>query len=254
MIFILKLVLPSLLVALVSLASRRFGLKIGGAIGGFPVVVGPILFFFALEQGPDFAAHAALRSLWGVLSFGLFCVTISWASLRLPLVISVVISWAVFLAASWLGLQSEVHLGTAACLAVVSALIARLSLPEDRRQGERKARPSDWDIPLRMAVTIFMVLAVTGTARLLGPEWSGVLAAFPIASTTLAGFAYQSDGPYGPSALLRGSLLGAFSYAAFCATLVFGLSRFHLSLVFSMAFIFALGAQIVALSLSGLKR
>jgi hypothetical protein len=57
---ILKFLLAPGLVALASLAGRRWGLKVGGAIAGFPVVVGPILFFFAVEQGSGFASVAAL--------------------------------------------------------------------------------------------------------------------------------------------------------------------------------------------------
>jgi uncharacterized membrane protein (GlpM family) len=254
MILLLKVILPSCLVALVSLAGRRWGLKVGGAIGGFPVVVGPILFFFALEQGTDFAAHAALRSLWGMLPFGVFCLTLSWAGLRLGLGLSMVLGWAVFVLISWLGLQGTPNLTSAALLAAASGAGARFGLPKDRRQGDRAARPSNWDIPLRMSVTVCLVLAVTGVARALGPEWSGVLAAFPVATSILAGFAYISDGPYGPPALLQGSLLGGYSYVAFCATLAFSLPRFSLGLAFLAAFTAAIGIQIAALSLDRVKR
>jgi hypothetical protein len=186
--------------------------------------------------------------------FGVFCLTLSWAGLRLGLALSMILSWAVFVFVSWLGLQGTLSLPSATLLATLSGAGARFGLPKDRRLGDRAARPANWDIPMRMSVTVCLVLAVTGVARALGPEWSGVLAAFPVATSTLAGFAYISDGPYGPPALLQGSLLGGYSYVAFCAALAFGLPRFSLGLAFLAAFMAAIGVQIAALSLDRVKR
>ena len=42
-----------------SLAARRFGSRVGGVVGGLPVVAGPILLVYALEDGRVFAAGAA---------------------------------------------------------------------------------------------------------------------------------------------------------------------------------------------------
>ena len=67
-VLLLKLFLVPLLIALVTLAGRRWGPGVAGWLSAFPVVAGPILFFIAVEQGADFAANAAVGTLSAVLA------------------------------------------------------------------------------------------------------------------------------------------------------------------------------------------
>src|ERR1700719_3836701 len=53
-----KLLLAPSFVVGASLAARRFGPRVGGLIGGLPVVAGPILLAYALAHGRSFAAGA----------------------------------------------------------------------------------------------------------------------------------------------------------------------------------------------------
>jgi hypothetical protein len=252
-IFFLKLLLPPCLVAGASLAGRRWGLKIGGALGGFPVTVGPILFFFALEQGPRFAASAALKSLEGMLPFGAFCLVMGWASLRFSLFLSILLGWAVYLGISVLGLNIDLSLLEAAILALLVILIGRPLLPAGPEKKAGASRISSWDIPIRMAATMFLVLSLTGLAHALGPLWSGALAPFPVATSTLAIFARYSDGARGPAGLFKGSLLGSLSFASFCGVLVLALPALSLSLSFLAATAVAMLMQIPALFLTSPK-
>ena len=48
MTLLLKLVLVPGLIALVTMAGRRFGPRIGGWLNALPLVAGPVLFFLAL--------------------------------------------------------------------------------------------------------------------------------------------------------------------------------------------------------------
>ena len=54
-----KLTLAPAFVVGASLASRRFGPRMGGLIAGLPVVAGPILLVYALAHGRAFASGAA---------------------------------------------------------------------------------------------------------------------------------------------------------------------------------------------------
>src|SRR6185295_5365099 len=58
---LLKLVLVPGLIALVTVAGRRFGPRIGGWLNALPLVAGPVLFFLALEQGDACVARAGTR-------------------------------------------------------------------------------------------------------------------------------------------------------------------------------------------------
>ncbi|NBU24335.1 MAG: hypothetical protein EBS39_01680 [Gammaproteobacteria bacterium] len=66
MIAALKLLLVPTLLAIVTLAGRRWGQRVAGWLGSFPIVAGPILLVLTLENGGAFGAAAAQRALAGV--------------------------------------------------------------------------------------------------------------------------------------------------------------------------------------------
>ena len=68
------LVIPGFLL-LISLAGKRWGPSVAGWLSGLPVVVGPILFFLAIEQGEAFAAQSAMAALSAMFAMIAFCVT-----------------------------------------------------------------------------------------------------------------------------------------------------------------------------------
>ncbi len=63
-----KILLAPTFVIAASLTARRYGARIGGLVGGLPVVAGPILLVFALDHGAAFAAGAAAGTLLGLVS------------------------------------------------------------------------------------------------------------------------------------------------------------------------------------------
>src|SRR5881397_2426094 len=70
-----KLVLTPLLIAAVTLAGRRWGPAVGGWLAGLPLTSGPVSVFLALEQGPGFAARAAVGTLFGLAAMAICCLT-----------------------------------------------------------------------------------------------------------------------------------------------------------------------------------
>jgi hypothetical protein len=76
-------------------------------------------------------------------------------------------------------------------------------------------RSSVWDILLRMITGTSLVLVVTGSAQILGPRLSGLLAPFPIYTSVLAMFTHRFQGPSSAVQLLRGLVLGLFTFAFF---------------------------------------
>ena len=70
---VLKLALTPVLIIGASLAGRRFGGAICGWLIGLPLTSAPIAAFLAVEQGPRFAARAAVGSLLGAAVEGAFC-------------------------------------------------------------------------------------------------------------------------------------------------------------------------------------
>ncbi|HKD45027.1 MAG TPA: hypothetical protein VKD24_05170, partial [Candidatus Angelobacter sp.] len=77
-----KIILAPVLIALVSLAGRRWGPSVSGWLLGLPLNSGPILLFLLLEQGARFASDAARASLLGTLAWAAFCVVYALCSMR----------------------------------------------------------------------------------------------------------------------------------------------------------------------------
>ena len=98
MTLLFKLVLVPGLIALVTMAGRRFGPRVGGWLNALPLVAGPVLFFLALEQGDQFVARAALSTLAGLAAVAAFAVIYSWVATRRPWWVCVLVGWTAFAA------------------------------------------------------------------------------------------------------------------------------------------------------------
>jgi hypothetical protein len=217
-ILILKLLVAPSLVALATLIARRYGPGVGGWVVGFPIVAGPILLFFSVEQGPAFAADAARATLLGIVSLASFGLVYAWVARRRGWVISLLSGWLSFATLTWV-LHER---GAPAVVGLVVALLAlRGVLILMPRVDDSRAAPLPgvWDLPLRMSATAGLVLGLTWSARVLGPGLSGLLTPFPVASTVLVVFGHHAGGPSAATRVLRGLLLGLQSFSVFCFVL-----------------------------------
>src|SRR5205823_12373291 len=86
--------------------------------------------------------------------------------------------------------------------------------------GEQpRAAPPSWDLPMRAACALTLVLTLTAVAGWLGPQLSGLLAPFPIIATVLATFTHAQRGSGEVRRLLRWLLGGYGAFALFCFVL-----------------------------------
>jgi hypothetical protein len=206
-----------LLVLSASLATRRWGSRIGGLLTGLPIVSGPALFFFAVEQGAAFAAEASRAVLMSLLGVAASALTYGWASLRAPWWLSLPVSWASFFVVVLL-VQGVSWPATLAFVAALAAIVlAHRLLP--RAGTERTGVRPAWDLPVRMVSAMILVVSVTGLAHRLGPTLSGALAPFPVAISVLLGFSHAQQGSSAAITFLRGFLPGMWGFAAFCLVL-----------------------------------
>jgi hypothetical protein len=214
---VLKLTLVPGLVLLASLATRRWGSRIGGLLTGLPIVSAPALFFFAVEQGDSFAAEAARSVIVSLLAVAAATITYAWVALRAPWWITLPASWTSFFAVVWLTHGVPWTATAALVAALVSIVLAQVLLP---RAGTHAARPRPaWDLPLRVIASMMLVVTVTGLAHRLGPTLSGALTPFPVAISVLLGFSHAQQGSSAAITFLKGFLPGMWSFAAFCFVL-----------------------------------
>jgi hypothetical protein len=211
---LLKLVLSPLLILVATLCGRRWGGAVGGWVAGLPLTSAPVSFILALEQGPQFAARAALGTLFGLISLAGFCVAyrlVAWRG-----------GWIGGLAAALIGfagctlLFRDVTLSLWFSFALVCAVLAAVAAAMTSRDAPRAQPPLlPGDLALRMGLAGLIVVLLTSTAELLGPELAGSLTPLPVFGGLLAVFAHREQGPAAAVRLLQGMVMGSFGFAAF---------------------------------------
>jgi hypothetical protein len=134
-------------------------------------------------------------------------------------------------------------------LVLLALALALLLLGPVTVEPESVPAPPRWDMPARMVVATALVLGLTEAAPLLGARLSGVLATYPVFATVLAVFAHRSHGVQPAQVVLRGLLLGLFSFAGFYLALGLALEQVGIAASFVVAVLAALAIQGLSLRL-----
>ncbi len=241
----LKLAVVPALIALVTFAGRRWGPGVAGWLSAFPVVAGPILWFIALEQGPAFAAQAAVGTLLAVLAILAFGLAYAWAATRYSWPLSLLLAYVGYATAVVvLGLWNATLL-VAGIVVLAGLWLAPRLYPVLSMSAKPPSKPAN-DMLLRMGLGALLVLLVTHFAASLGPELSGVFAMFPVMGTVLAPFTHRGAGPAATIQLLRGMVLGFYSFSTFCAVLAWALPVTGIGQAFAWALAVAGTVQVLS--------
>ena len=248
---ILKATLTPLLIAVATLAARRWGPAVGGWVAGLPLTSGPVSVFLAVEQAPTFAAHAATGTLLGLVAVAAFCVVYARSATGAAWGGPTLRGLGLYLAVIWVVSLPSVSLGAATVLvlALLGVALKALGAPP----GAARTVPAPWwDLPLRMVTATAIVMAITGAASALGPKWSGLLSPFPVFACVMAVFSHQHGGAGAAHRLLHGVIVGSFAFAAFFV--VVGLVVEHVSLVVAYILATSMALAVNGFSLLALVR
>jgi hypothetical protein len=239
---LLRFLLAPMLVAGASLATRRWGDRVGGWLAAFPFVAGPLLLVMTLEHGLEFGAMSALSALSGITALAVFAVCYAHLARAFHWAVALPIGWVLYLLSA--ALMHPMQSGIVARLAgaLISLWLARQFLPhaEHLETATTARRIPAWDLAARMGSAALLVGSVATLSKLLGPTWSGLLTPFPIATTILVGFAHAQGGPPAVSRMLDGFLPALAGLAFFFASLSACLVRFGLL----GGFLTAIGASV----------
>jgi len=239
---ILKLILTPCIIAAATLVARRYGERIGGLMIGLPLTSGPVSFFFAVEQGPAFAASAARNSMLGLIPVAVFCATYVQSARRLrwqwAATLGITAYSLTVIAMSFLSLNLGVEV-----LAVSAALCAGYVLIGRMKLEDHPLNPPWWDLPLRIVIATTLVVAITTAAGSLGATWAGLLSPFPVFTFVMATFSHSQGGAGAVWRLIRGVLSGLFSYTSFFIVVVLLVEHASLGLVYTLATLTALGVS-----------
>ncbi|WP_322010526.1 hypothetical protein [Paraburkholderia sp. J12] len=238
----LKLTLVPLFLLIVSMSGKWWGPAVAGWLAALPVVAGPILWLLVLQHGPAFGARAAMLSLYAIFAVEAYNFAYAWTCRGRP--------WWVSLAAglcAWGGTavvlsMLPVSLAWALGVALVAVLFGQSFLPRSKAVagGAPLARA---DLAGRMFAGAALTFFVTALSTRLGPAWSGLFAVFPLLGSVLSVSSHRAHGADFVVTMMRGMVLGRFSFAAFCVVLALGLGRESSALVFAVAVAVALLVQ-----------
>lgn len=215
--FILKLTVTPILVAVLSLIARRYGATVGGLIMGLPLMTGPVLFFLGLEKGADWLAQAALAAMLAVIGIAAFIFTFGRAAAA---GLNPFFSWAAAAAAFALTNAALLNFTWAAWSAGLTAgatlLVMRTLLPPPLSAEGPRPLPW-WDLPMRMLATAVMILGLHALAQIATARVTGVMASYPVILTAVGVFTHARWGVDPLLNLLRGISLSLLAFVGFFA-------------------------------------
>lgn len=221
-VFYLKVLVTPLLMLGISLASRRWGAKVGGLLSGLPVTSALVMLFLSLEQGAAFATQAVPGALAGLAAVQASYLCYFHVTRKVPalagsvaaLTSYTVIAWAI----SRLGSLSLSVLSTVVILSLIIFTTSKESQIPASGLGKTLRPVPRWIIPMRMLTATLLLLAITASADWLGPVASGLLAPVPVIAWPLAVFAHVQGGREELSAIVRGNAIGAIGVLGFYLT------------------------------------
>src|SRR5262249_37596949 len=187
---------------------------VGGCVSGPPLSSAPVSLILALEQGPDFAARAALGTLFGLISLAGFSLSYRLVAWRAGWIGGVLTALGGFVACT-LAFR-HVTLPLLPSFALVCVVLATVSAAMPSRHALQAPPPL---VPacliLRLVLAALIVVVLTSTAERLGPALAGSLTPIPVFGGLLAVFAHREQGPAAAVRVLNGMVRGSFGFATF---------------------------------------
>lgn len=171
-----------------SLLAERVSTRFAGLVSGFPLGAAISLFFIGYEIDPTFAARSALFTILGLIgtmtfAFGYYVVTRA-LNARSGIMAAIIssVGGVLFYFIATLPLQ-HVRTGLVGAVLLTSGAIVVFTVLFRRLENvsiKNPLRSSPWLLLLRALFAAAVITLITASARLVGPGWAGLLAAFPI--------------------------------------------------------------------------
>jgi hypothetical protein len=233
-ILLLKLILAPVIIGSASAAGRKWGSAVSGWIVGLPLTSGPVAFIIALSHDRAFAFDTIRGTLSGGFSLIAFTLTYTLVSKRCNWIVSILASILVF--ASMTTILQKVTLPFLPLFfSVLAVIFIGLWLTPTYAAVQSSVAPGKWDIPARILVGTSFILLITGIAPYIGSRLTGLLTTIPLYISILTIFAHRHQGHESAVNVLRGLILGLFSFAGFYLVLGLLIKDSSLGIAFGAA-------------------
>ena len=201
--FWIKVIIAPVMVLSVSYLQRRFGDRFGGWLIGLPITTGPFILVIGIQEGVAFAGHTVRGILLGQIALIVFCWVYAYASLRAPWHLAIVIGTSACLITGYLVTQVKVPFGISTVALLLTWLIAMKWWPHSRLP-EQKITPPRWELPVRILVTLALLIGLSALAPHVGAKVAGALSTYPVIASVLGAFNHKRFGPAATASTLRG--------------------------------------------------
>ena len=239
-IFLIKLIAAPLLLALATLAARRWGTVLGGILIGLPLISGPISVFLAIENGAGFAVETARGALAGTVALAVFTCVYAAVCPKGWLKASF-LSVALYVLASWIAAELPISAVTLAVSAAAAIVLSLWIMPVPHSAAVKR-RPPKHDLLMRMGMMMVLMIAITFLAPYIGPTASGIASTFPYMALTMAVFSQIQGGPDNARRAMHGLIFNLVVWAL--------AAEDRLLIAYAAAIAAALAAQGVVLALT----
>jgi hypothetical protein len=212
---LLKLAAAPAVVWLASQAGRRWGHRVAGLIGGFPLIAAPIVLFISFDASAGFGAELAWVTMAVAPGVAAHCFVYAWlARLGLPWAACLVLAWMACVGIAWV-LSAYVLRGFSGfALALGQGVLLAALMPKPRSPAMLTPIPGA-EIVVRMASALALAAAIMFGAQTFGTRVSGVLLGFPITASVLPVFTLALHGPDAAIRLLSGFAVGLLGFTTY---------------------------------------
>lgn len=246
----LKLSLVAASVLLASLAARRFGHTVAGALAGMPMIAAPITVVLLIDYPVEQVRAIVLATLACVPAAVVHITTFARCAVRASWPVCLASAAASFLVSGLALMHLSLPPAAVCALAAMAPGLGLVAMPSNSRHAAPVSIPPS-ELALRMAAAVGMAAAIVVGAGILPPSGSGLLLAVPITGSVLPCFTLPRHGAAATASLLAGFARGLHGFVSFFITLYVALP----SMGRAAAFTLALGvALVVALLVYAARR
>ena len=201
--FWIKVLIAPAMVLSVSYLQRRFGDRFGGWLIGLPITTGPFILVIGIQEGVSFAGHTVRGILLGQIALIVFCWVYAYAALRAPWHLAILTGTFACLFTGYLVTQIKVSTVVSTPALILSWLIAMKWWPHSGLPAE-KITPPRWELPVRILVTLALLVGLSALAPHVGAKVAGALSTYPVIASVLGAFNHRRFGPAATVSTLRG--------------------------------------------------
>ena len=252
---IAKIVVTMIAVVGLSLIAEHASARLAGILAGCPHGIAIVLYFIGVEQGTEFAARASIYAIGGLAAN----VLLAYAYFRLGrrrgrngFLLASVGSIVTFLCCAFIlrRLRLDPIMASVLAIAVILLVGALLRRVENIR-NDRTIRIGHADVLLRATLATAIVLAITALADVIGSDWSGLLAGFPVVTFPLLLIIHIRHGSEPVATIIKNYPFGLMSLVVFTVTVSFAYPAFGMNLGTLAGFV---AAAIYLVGISAVKR